>query len=106
MKSNGLKVYHVNDGSTFGYDITEDNQRVWYFIQEDMFGDGSNFCIWNPDNKLRSYESFKEALIYHAIAMETPLFPESKYYIVRSNSPTDFKNIERTRWKDESDYYA
>lgn len=106
MKSNGLKVYHVNDGSTFGYDITEDNQRVWYFIQEDMFGDCVHFAIWNPDNRLRSYKSFKEALIYHAIATETPLFPEIKYYIVRSNSPTDFKNIERISWNDENDYYA
>lgn len=106
MKGNELKVYHVNDGSIFGYDITEDNQRVWYFIQEDVFGDGEHYTIWNPDNRLRSYKSFKEALIYQAKAMEIPLFPESKYYIVRSYSPTDFRNIERTRWIDESDYYA
>jgi|GEM_PF-3507153 hypothetical protein len=31
MKSNGLKVYHVNDGSSFGYDITEDKKSVWQY---------------------------------------------------------------------------
>ena len=105
MKRNKVKIYHVDDSTTFGYDITEDGKRVWYFIQQDVFGDGSGLCIWNPDNRLRSYKSFKEALIYQAIASENPFLPESKTYIVRSYSPTDFKNIERVKGRRERDYY-
>lgn len=69
MKDNRLRIYHVNDGSTFGYDITEGGTKIYYFIQVDFFGDGSRFGIWNPDNRLRSYKSFKEALIYQAIVL-------------------------------------
>lgn len=106
MKNDKVKIHHVDDGTTFGYDITEEGKRVWYFIQEDVFGDGTVLCIWNPDNKLRSYQSYKEALIYQAIASENSWFPKSKVYIVRSYSPTDFKNIERVSSKKESYYYA
>ncbi|WP_276929687.1 hypothetical protein [Herbinix luporum] len=106
MKDSRLRIFHVNDGTTFGYDMTEDGRRVWYFIQLDIFGDGSRYGIWNPDNRLRSYASFKEALIYQAIANEDVIFPKSKAYIVRGFCPTDFKNIERVTADNEKYYYG
>lgn len=106
MKNNQLKIHHVNDGTTFGYDIVEDGTKVYYFIRLDMFGDGSQFGIWNPDNRLRSYKSFKEALIYQAIANEDAIIPESKAFIVRGYSPTNFKNTERIIAESEGEYYG
>ena len=106
MKDSRLRIFHENDGTTFGYDMTEDGRRVWYFIQLDIFGDGSRYCIRNPDNRLRSYASLKEALIYQAIANEDVIFPKSKAYIVRGFCPTDFKNIERVTADNEKYYYG
>lgn len=106
MKDSRLRIFHVNDGTTFGYDMTEDGRRVWYFIQLDMFGDGSEYFIWNPDNRLRSYASLKEALIYQAIANEDVILPVSKAYIVRAFSPTDYKNIERVTVENVEEYYG
>ena len=105
MAESDLKVYHVKDETAFGYDITEDNERVWYFIQVDFFGDGRKLGIWNPDNKLRSYKSFKEALIYQAIAYENPILPATKHRIVRGYSQFDFKNIEVVNAENEMEYY-
>ncbi len=106
MAENSIKVYHVKDETVFGYDITEDNKRVWYFIQVDFFGDGRRLGIWNPNNKLRSYTSFKEALIYQAIANENGILPVSKHRVVRSYGQFNFKNIEVVNTENEAEYYG
>lgn len=100
-----MKVNNIKDETIYGYDITEDNKRVWYFIQVDFFGDGRHLGIWNPDNKLRSYKSFKEAVIYKAIANENGICPTSKHRIVRSYGEYDFKNIEEIKSESEAEYY-
>lgn len=43
--NNKVKIYHVDYGTTFGYDITDDEKKIWYFIQMDLFGDGNKLVI-------------------------------------------------------------
>ncbi|NLK27999.1 MAG: hypothetical protein GX306_06615 [Clostridiales bacterium] len=100
-----VMVIHMKDETPFGYDVTEDERRVWYFIQMDFFGDNRHLGIWNPDNRLRSYKSFKEALLYLAIAEEHALFPQTICRVVRSYGQYDFKNITVIETKDENEYY-
>jgi hypothetical protein len=70
-----------------------------------VFGDGRRYAIWNPDLRLRSYKSFKEALIYLAIAEENPILPKSKCRIVRSYGEFDFRNITVISARYEENYY-
>ncbi len=104
----GKKINVINrkDETPFGYDATEDGERVWYFIQGDLFGDGRHLVIWNPHQRLQSYKSFKEALIYLATAVKTPIFPVTKFTIVRSFGEFDLKNIEIIHSKQEEEYYS
>lgn len=100
-----MNVINRKDGTPFGIDITEEGKKVWYFIQADYFGDGRRYGIWNPDNRLRSYKSFKEALVYLAIADENPILPKTKYRVVRSYVEFDFRNITVIATKKEEEYY-
>lgn len=86
--------------------MTEDGKRVYYFIQIDFYGDGRHLGVWNPDNRLRSYKSFKEAKIYQAICVETSLFDSTKAYILRGYNETDFRNVIRVEEDSEEEYYA
>jgi hypothetical protein len=91
--SDELKVINREDETPFGFDVTEDGRRVWYFIQADIFGDGRCLAIWNPSNRLQSYRSFKEALTYLAVAEEKKMFAATKFLIVRSFGEYDIRNI-------------
>lgn len=102
---NETKIVNKSDETIFGYDETLEGNRVWYFIQGDLTGKGKHYAIWNPDNRLRSYQSYKEALLYLAIAEETSFFHNAIYWIVRSNSKYDFKNITPIYLRNEREYY-
>ncbi len=104
--SNVINVFNREDETPYGFDVTGEGERVWYFVRGDLFGDGRCYAIWNPEKRLCCYKSFKEAIIYLAIVEKSPIFSVSKYHIVRSFQEFDYKNIEIIHTKKEEEYYS
>lgn len=55
-----MKVFHIDDGTEYGYDLTEDGRSITYYLRMDMFGDGRSIAVTFPGMYPVLIRSFKE----------------------------------------------